>query len=123
MGLKVGDKIKIYECGKTKYEVTATVVKKIGRHYWLRYREFFEEDDVPEVTNKFYKKGVKFNKSVYKDGSVHRWDWACRMHPAKKNYTGDVYYAYREDDNYLDSLDKWRIRGDNEEKKRGRLNG
>ena len=122
MGLKAGDKIKIYESGKTKYEVTATVVKKVHRYYWLRYREFFEEDDVPEVKNKFYKKGVELYKTVYKDGTVDKLGSVCRMHPAKKNYAGDVYYAYREDDKYINSLDKWRIREEDEEKKRGRLN-
>ena len=122
MGLKVGDKIKIYESGKTKYEVTATVVKKIGRYYWLKYREFFAEDDEPEITNKFYKKGISLDKTFGRNGHAMRFDWVCRMHPANKNYTSDRYYAFREDDKYLDSFDKWRIREDDEEKKRERLN-
>jgi hypothetical protein len=108
MGLKVGDKIKIYQDGKCGREIEATIVKKIGRYYWLRYREYLADDGDSEVTFKYYKKGVELQKLRDFDGSFYRQDIVCRMHKVKSKGFFDWCCAYRKVK--FDDIDKWAMR-------------
>ena len=108
MGLKVGDKIKIYQDGKRRREIVATVVKKVRRYYWLKYRAYAAEDGDSDVTVKYYKKGIELNKCLDFDGSSYRHDIVCRLHTVKSKGFFHWCCAYREVK--FDDIDIWAMR-------------